>query len=152
MEKILCKSFLPSAGVASLQRKVFGTLLSPTQPGRLCFEFSQHRHPSCPIPPSLPPSDTPFVPLSWLMLENLHASPWVRVSILLACGGLCLCRPLSRPPVLFPPQTMCCCHSAVRPGIPSGQPYNLLGGHESGEPLKRMWSQTEQVQMQAVSH
>lgn len=76
--------------------------LSPTHPGRLCFQFYEHR-PSCPTPPSLPHNDIPFVtpPAGWRW-QISSESPWVGISIPLAWGRLCPCQPLSCPPVLFP--------------------------------------------------
>lgn len=86
------------------REKTLLQVLPPTQASQL------------PIPPSVSHNDIPFVPLSWLhfclMLANLQRVPHgLGISILLACGRLCLCQPLSRPPVLFPPQTMHYCHS-----------------------------------------
>lgn len=124
--------------------------LSPTHPGRLCFQFYEHR-PSCPTPPSLPHNDIPFVTPP--QLANVGKSPVSPhgLGLVFRLHGVGSVRVSLYHVLLFSSlPTMRCCHSAVHSENPAGRPYNLLGGHESRVPLKRMWRQTGQVQTKSV--
>lgn len=107
-------------------------------------------------PFSFPSQYIPFALLIWLhfclMLANLQWVPrGLGISILLAYGRLCLCQPLSRPPALFPSQTMHYCHSAVQPATQQATLQSVGRPRVQGTTSKNVRSE-EQVQMQTVSH